>query len=168
VIGELLVGVALGPYALGWVGVPTAGMIAELHGEAFATEAFHAILDVLAELGVIVLLFLVGLETRLSDILTVGVRAGVVAVAGVVVPFVLGYLFVAAVLGDPTIEAIFIGTAMVATSVGITARVLADLGQIRSDEARIILGAAVIDDVLGMIVLAVVSALGEGDRVSFG
>src|SRR4051794_16623790 len=89
VIGELLVGVILGPYALGWIGVPTAGMIAELHGEQIAAEAMHSIMEVLAELGVIVLLFLVGLETRLSDILTVGVRAGLVAVAGVVVPFIL-------------------------------------------------------------------------------
>lgn len=168
VIGELLVGVILGPYALGWIGVPTAGMIAELHGEEIATEAMHSIMEVLAELGVIVLLFLVGLETKLSDILTVGVRAGLVAVAGVIVPFILGYAFVAVVLGEPTIEAIFIGTAMVATSVGITARVLADLGHIRSDEARIILGAAVIDDILGMIVLAVVTALGQGGSVSVG
>jgi Kef-type K+ transport system membrane component KefB len=167
VIGELLVGVILGPYALGWIGVPTAGMIEAFHGAADATEALHAIFEVLAELGVIVLLFMVGLETRLSDILSVGIRAGLVAVAGVIVPFILGYAFVALVLGEPTIEAIFIGTAMVATSVGITARVLADLGHIRSDEARIILGAAVIDDVLGMIVLAVVSALGESGTVSF-
>ena len=106
-------------------------MIEAFHSEEIATEALHAIFEVLAELGVIVLLFLVGLETRLSDILTVGVRAGLVAVAGVVVPFLLGYAFVALVLGEPTIEAIFIGTAMVATSVGITARVLADLGHIR-------------------------------------
>src|SRR5829696_267892 len=168
VIGELLVGVILGPYALGWIGVPTAGMIAELHGEQIATEALHSIMEVLAELGVIVLLFLVGLETKLSDILMVGVRAGLVAVAGVIVPFILGYAFVALILGEPTIEAIFIGTAMVATSVGITARVLADLGHILTDEARIILGAAVIDDILGMIVLAVVSALGQGDAISFG
>jgi Kef-type K+ transport system membrane component KefB len=167
VIGELLVGVIVGPYALGWVGVPTAGMIEAFHGAADATEALHAIFEVLAELGVIVLLFMVGLETRLSDILSVGIRAGLVAVAGVIVPFILGYAFVALVLGEPTIEAIFIGTAMVATSVGITARVLADLGHIRSDEARIILGAAVIDDILGMIVLAVVSALGQGGTVSF-
>ena len=139
VIGELLVGVVLGPYALGWIGVPTGEMIEAFHGEAIATEAMHSIFEVIAELGVIVLLFLVGLETRLSDILTVGVRAGLVAIAGVVVPFLLGYAFVAIVLGEPTIEAIFIGTAMVATSVGITARVLADLGHIRSDEARIIL-----------------------------
>jgi Kef-type K+ transport system membrane component KefB len=165
VIGELLVGVALGPFALGWVGVPTAEMIEAFHGEATASEVMLSIFEVLSELGVIVLLFVVGLETRLSDILRVGGRAGVVAVAGVVLPFLLGYLFVAAI-GRPTLEAIFIGTAMVATSVGITARVLADLGHIQSAEARIILGAAVIDDILGMIALAIVSALGQGGRLS--
>ncbi len=168
VIGELLVGVALGPYALGWIGVPTAGMIELFHGEAVAIEALAAVLEVIAELGVIILLFVVGLETRLSDIMTVGRRAGAVAIAGVVLPFVLGYGFVSVVLGEPTIEAIFIGTALVATSVGITARVLGDLGHIRSDEARIILGAAVIDDIVGMIILAIVSALGEGGTVSLG
>ena len=167
VIGELLVGVVLGPSALGWIGVPTGAMIEAFHGQAAAEEALHAIYEVLAELGVIILLFLVGLETQLSDILRVGVRAGVVAVAGVVVPFVLGYAFVA-MLGHPTIEAIFIGTAMVATSVGITARVLADLGHLQDDEARIILGAAVIDDILGMIVLAIVAALGSGGRLEVG
>jgi Kef-type K+ transport system membrane component KefB len=166
VIGELLVGMLLGPFALGWVGVPTAAMIQSLHDEGLAVEVLHSAFEVLAELGAVVLLFLVGLETRLSDILNVGVRAGLVAVAGVIVPFVLGYFLVVS-LGHPTIEAVFIGTAMVATSVGITARVLADLGHIRSTEARIILGAAVIDDILGMIVLAVVSALGEGDRLSW-
>ncbi len=81
VIGELLVGVILGPFALGWIGVPTAGMIEAFHGPAAADEALAAIYEVLAELGVIILLFLVGLETRLSDILRVGIRAGVVAVA---------------------------------------------------------------------------------------
>jgi Kef-type K+ transport system membrane component KefB len=165
VIGELLVGVLLGPYALGWIGVPTAGMIQVFHDQATATEALHATYEVLAELGVIILLFLVGLETRLSELLRVGVRAGTVATAGVIVPFVLGYSFVA-ILGHPTIEAIFVGTALVATSVGITARVLADLGHLHSTEARIILGAAVIDDVLGMIVLAIVVALGSGGSLS--
>lgn len=168
VIGELLVGVALGPYALGWIGVPTAEMIGAFGDERTAKEALHATLEVVAELGVVILLFVVGLETRLSDILSVGHRAGLVAIAGVLVPFLLGYAFVALVLGEPTIEAIFIGTALVATSIGITARVLGDLGQIRADEARIILGAAVIDDVLGMIILAVASALGQSGTVSVG
>jgi Kef-type K+ transport system membrane component KefB len=165
VIGELLAGVLLGPYALGWIGVPTAAMVESLHDQALATEALALIYEVLAELGVIVLLFLVGLETRLSDILRVGGRAGIVAVAGVVVPFILGFGYVS-MLGHPTIEALFVATALVATSVGITARVLADLGQIQSDEARIILGAAVIDDILAMIVLAVVSAIGQTGTVS--
>jgi Kef-type K+ transport system membrane component KefB len=165
VIGELLAGMILGPYALGWIGVPTAGMIEAFHGPVVANEAFHLVFEILAELGVVILLFMVGLETKLSDILRVGRRAGVVAIAGVVLPFALGYGFVAA-LGNPTIEAIFIGTAMVATSVGITARVLADLGHIQAIEARIILGAAVIDDILGMVILAVVSALGSGSQLS--
>lgn len=165
VIGELLAGMILGPYALGWIGVPTAGMIESFQGSAAANEALHLVFEILAELGVVILLFMVGLETKLSDILRVGRRAGIVAIAGVVLPFVLGYAFIAA-LGKPTIEAIFIGTALVATSVGITARVLADLGHIRAVEARIILGAAVIDDILGMVILAVVSALGSGSQLS--
>ena len=167
VIGELLVGIAIGPFALGWVGVPTADMVEAFHGPEAAAEAMHLTFEVIAELGVVVLLFMVGLETRLSDILRVGGRAGVVAVAGVVVPFLLGYLFIAW-LGHSSIEAVFIGTAMVATSVGITARVLADLGHLQSTEARIILGAAVIDDVLGMIILAIVAAIGGGDSLSLG
>ena len=165
VIGELLAGVVLGPYALGWIGTPSAEMVHALHDPAIAAETLSLIYDVLAELGVVILLFLVGLETRLSDILRVGTRAGVVAVGGVILPFILGFAYIT-FLGQPTVEALFVATAMVATSVGITARVLADLGQIQSDEARIILGAAVIDDILAMIVLAVVSAIGQTGTVS--
>lgn len=167
VIGELLAGVALGPYALGLIGVPTAAMVEAFHSKETAGEVLNSTYEVIAELGVIVLLFRVGLETRLSDILRVGIRAGVVAVAGVLLPFILGYALVA-MTGRPTIQAIFIGTAMVATSVGITARVLADLGQLQTREARIILGAAVIDDVLAMIILAVIAALGSGGGLSIG
>jgi Kef-type K+ transport system membrane component KefB len=163
VIGELLAGMVIGPYALGWVGIPPQSMVDTFQGEA--AEAMEAIYEIVAELGVIVLLFLVGLETRLSDILRVGARAGVVAVLGVIVPFGLGAGFILA-LGQPPIEALFVGTAMVATSVGITARVLADLGQLHGREARIILGAAVIDDILGMIVLAIMGGLGSGTGIS--
>lgn len=165
VIGEILVGVLIGPYALGWIGVPSEPMIEKFHSVEAAREVLDTVYDTLAELGVLILLFMVGLETRLSDILRVGTRALIVACAGVVVPFMLGFFFVAT-LGRPSIEAVFMGTAMVATSVGITARVLADLGHIQEDEARIILGAAVIDDILGMIVLAAVSALGNGETPS--
>lgn len=167
VIGEILAGIALGPHALGWIGLPNEAIRSAFHSVEAAASVLETVYDVLAELGVIVLLFAVGLETRLSSILRVGGRAGFVAVAGVIAPFVLGFGFIT-LLGSPTVEALFVATAMVATSVGITARVLADLGQVQTDEARIILGAAVIDDVLGMIVLAVVSAIGQTGTVSVG
>jgi Kef-type K+ transport system membrane component KefB len=139
VIGELLAGVLLGPHVLGAIG--------ELE------EAHH----VFQELGAVILLFLVGLDTPLSDLRAVGGRSLAVGVSGVVVPFALG-VGLMLLLGRSGTQSVFIGTALVATSVGITARVLADLGQIRSPQARIILGAAVVDDILGLLVLAVVAA----------
>ena len=165
VIGELLAGVVIGPYALGWIGVPSPDLVEAVGDAHRATEMLSVAHDVLAELGVVVLLFAVGLETRLGEILRVGVRATIVAVAGVIVPFVLGFGLIS-MRGDSTLEAMFIATAMVATSVGITARVLADLDQLQTDEARIILAAAVIDDILGMVVLAVVSGIGQSGTVS--
>lgn len=142
VAGEILAGVLIGPSVLGLI-------------------APSELTDALAELGVIFLLFLVGLETKPADIFRVGGRALLVAVLGVVLPFIAGYLLLWA-WGKPQIEAIFVGAAMVATSVGITARVLGQMGLINSVTARIILGAAVIDDILGLIILAVVSSLAKG------
>jgi Kef-type K+ transport system membrane component KefB len=165
VIGELLVGVLIGPYALGWIGVPGGALVGLFHDRAAAQEALSLVLHVLAELGAIFLLFFVGLETRLSDLLRVGLRAGAVAVAGVVLPFLAGAGLMLA-LGHPGLEAAFVGTALVATSVGITARVLSDLGYLDSVEARIILGAAVVDDILGMIALAIVSGVGATGQVA--
>ena len=168
VIGELLAGAIIGPYALGWIGVPDQVLIEAFHGDvATATEAMALVTRVIGELSVVVLLFFVGLETRLSDILSVGGRASSVAVAGVILPFVLGYGLFAFVLGRPQVESVFLGAAMVATSVGITARVLRDLGVIASRASRIILGAAVIDDILGMIILAVVVGIAATGTVSF-
>jgi Kef-type K+ transport system membrane component KefB len=139
VIGELLAGVILGPHVIGAVG--------ELE------ETLH----VFQELGAVILLFVVGLDTPLSDLKAVGGRSLAVGISGVAVPFALGAGLML-LLGRSGTQSVFIGTAMVATSVGITARVLADLGEIRSPQARIILGAAVIDDILGLLVLAVVAA----------
>ena len=147
VIGELLIGVALGPHALGLIG----------HSETH---------EVFQELGAIILLFAVGLDTPLSELRVVGGRALAVGAAGIVIPFAAGASLLA-VRGGETGDALFLGTAMVATSVGVTARVLADLGRIRHPASRVILGAAVVDDVLGLIVLAVVAGVATGG-VSLG
>jgi Kef-type K+ transport system membrane component KefB len=165
VIGELLVGIIIGPHALGWVGLPPQDLALASHGDV--SEAIEAVYEVIAELGAVVLLFMVGLETPLRDMLRVGVRAGVVATLGVIVPFGLG-LSLMFWLGQSWIPALFVGTAMVATSVGITARVLADIDRLQTREARVILGAAVIDDILGMLVLAVVVGLGSGGGLGPG
>jgi Kef-type K+ transport system membrane component KefB len=145
--GEILAGVVIGPGLLGWV------------APSELTEA-------LSEIGVIFLLFLVGLETKPADIFRVGWRALLVAILGVIVPFIFGYLIML-VWGETQIEAIFVGAAMVATSVGVTARVLGQMGLLGLEVSRIILGAAVIDDILGLLILAVVSSLAREGGVSY-
>lgn len=150
VIGELIAGIIVGPGLLGWVAPSTT-------------------LSTVATMGVIVLMFVVGLETRPSDLFKVGGRAFVVGSVGIVLPLACGFFFGMQLgLGRP--ESLFVGAALVATSVGITARVLADRGFLSTTEARIILGAAVIDDVLGMLVLSVVVGTTRGavDTVHLG
>lgn len=145
VLGELLAGVVLGNLDL-------------LGFRAVEAIPADPAVDVLASLGVIVLLFEVGLESTVAEMLRVGLSSLLVAVIGVAVPFVLGWGVGALLLPEasPYVHA-FLGATLSATSVGITARVLQDLDRSRSAEARVILGAAVIDDVLGLVVLAVVS-----------
>lgn len=142
VVGEILAGIIIGPSLLNLVSP------SEMTG-------------VLAEIGVIFLLFNVGLEVKPAAIFRVGKMATVVAVLGVIMPFVGGWL-VMRLWGGTDIESLFIGTAMVATSVGITARVLSAMGLLDAPTSRIILGAAVIDDILGLLVLGVVSSLAAG------
>lgn len=144
VVGEIIAGIVIGPSVLSIV-QPT------------------EVLDALAEIGVIFLLFTVGLETRPSDIFKVGRTATVVAILGVVVPFIAGWGLLSLWPGYSWIEATFLGAAMVATSVGITARVLSGMGLITAEASRVILAAAVIDDVIGLLVLAVVSSLAAGE-----
>lgn len=142
IVGEIAAGILLGPAVLGWV-KPSDTMAA------------------LSELGVMFLLFRVGLEVKPSELLAVGRNALQVAVIGVVTPFVVGWAALLA-LGYPFNEALFVGAALVATSVGITAQVLAAKGYLQHVASRTILAAAVIDDVLGLIVLAVVSSMAQG------
>lgn len=153
VVGEIAAGCAIGPSALGWVALPDI--------------ATGTPLDVLAEIGVILLLFSVGLETRLDDLKRVGTSAFLVGVLGVLVPFALGAIW-AHGSGFDWIRSMFVAAAFVATSAGITARVLQELGVLQRQEARIILGAAVIDDILAMLLLGVVSSLQGGGSVDIG
>ena len=155
VLGELLLGVVLGNLGL-------------LGFHYFDTVARDPIIMFMAELGVIILLLQIGLETRLGDLVSVGARASAVGTVGIVIPFVLG-AFVAGPLVLPGMEFnayLFLGATLAATSVGITGRVFRDLGKLKMPEAQVVLGAAVIDDVLGLVILAVVSSLVEAGTVS--
>ena len=148
VVGEIAAGCVVGPSALGWI-TP------------------NEPLEVLAEIGVVLLLFSVGLETRLDDLKKVGRSALLVGVLGVAVPFALGSAWAHAA-GFDWSKSLFIAAAFVATSAGITARVLQELGALARVESRVILGAAVIDDILAMLLLGVVVALQAGGEIHVG
>lgn len=156
VLGELIAGVLIGPSVLGFL--PTAGPISE-------------VVHLLAEVGVAVLLFEIGLETDLKEMFRVGGSAATVAVVGVLAPFAAGFGFWMLVQPDigahaagisDAMVAVFVGATLTATSVGITARVLTDLNRMHTREARVVIGAAVVDDVLGLVILAIVSGLAAG------
>ena len=157
VLGELIIGVLLGNLVLVGLNI----------FEPIKQDQFIAFL---AELGVVILLFQIGLESNIEKMKQVGWRAFLVACVGVVVPFILGtYLVGPWLLPGLDFNAyLFIGAALTATSVGITARVFQDLGKLQTKEAQIVLGAAVIDDILGLIILAVVSAMATGGNVGLG
>ncbi|HKW94045.1 MAG TPA: cation:proton antiporter [Methylomirabilota bacterium] len=148
VLGELLAGVVIGPGVL--------GLVPE-------SEVIHA----LAELGVLILLFEVGLESDFDELVKAGLQATLVAVVGVVVPFAAGFVLMRW-FGHPPLLAVFVGATLTATSVGITARVLADLGRLKDAAANVVLGAAVVDDILGLIILAVVTGVAQSGAVSPG
>ena len=147
VLGELLAGVIVGSSVLGLV------------------DSSNEVLHVMGELGVLILLFSIGLETDLKSLLKVGTASAAVAVSGVVLPFALGYA-AALAMGLTNIAAIVVGATLTATSVGITARVLSDLGRLQSPEGQVILGAAILDDVIGLVILSVVAGMTGGEGVS--
>ncbi len=147
VLGELIAGVLLGSSVFGIV------------------DPLDGVLHTFAELGVVILLFEIGLETDLTQLLRAGIDSIAVAIAGVVLPFAAGY-FVCRFMGLSNTVAIFSGAALTATSVGITARVLNDLGRLKELESQIIIGAAVIDDILGLVILTIVGGMAKGDAIT--
>ncbi|BAU15320.1 Na/H+ antiporter [Leptolyngbya sp. NIES-3755] len=180
VLGELIGGVIVGVSVLHLLVFPNSesmsasspmlnllAAIANLSPDAL-TSVFQIQSEVianLAELGVIILLFEIGLESDLKELMQVGSQATLVAIVGVIVPFMLGTVGLITLFGISTIPAVFAGAALTATSIGITAKVLSELGQLQSKEGQIIVGAAVIDDILGIIVLAVVTGLAKTGEV---
>jgi Kef-type K+ transport system membrane component KefB len=149
IVGELIAGVILG------------GSVLRVLDPAEPSIAL------MAELGVLILLFEIGLHTDLRSLMKVGGTATVVALVGVVLPFGLGY-FVGIALGLDAIPAIVCGAALTATSIGISARTLADLGKLETPEGQIVLGAAVLDDIVGLVILSVVSSLVGGVALTLG
>jgi Kef-type K+ transport system membrane component KefB len=183
VLGELIGGVVIGISLLHLLVFPeggtdgsnslimtflqtTAGLTPEATPQVFAAQS--EVISVLAELGVIILLFEIGLESNLKDLMEVGIQAVVVATVGVAVPFAAGTAGLMTIFGISAVPAIFAGAALTATSIGITSKVLSELGRLNSKEGQIILGAAVIDDILGIIVLAVVASLAKDGAVDVG
>ncbi len=180
VLGELVGGVLVGASALHLVVFPDSGaagsdsiimtilqFINNLSPDA-VTSIFKSqseVVSVLAELGVIILLFEIGLESDLKELQKVGYQATIVACVGVAVPFAAGTAGLILLFHAPVIPAIFAGAALTATSIGITSKVLSEIGQLKSREGQIIVGAAVIDDILGIIVLAVVASLAKTGEV---
>src|SRR5262245_38359171 len=149
VLGELLAGVLAGGSVL--------GLVDPNNPADPRAEALH----LLAEIGVVILLFEIGLGTDLRKPLAVGGASAAVAVVGVALPFALGYA-ACHLLGRGGVEAVVAGAALTATSVGITARVLSDLGRLQEPESQVVLGAAVLDDILGLVILTVVDGLTRG------
>lgn len=147
VLGEMVGGIVIG--------------VSGLH----LIDSHDPVLHLLSELGVLLLLFLIGLETDVRRLLSVGRASGAVAIVGVVAPFAAGY-GVGIWLGYPTNVSVFLGAALTATSVGITARVLSDLGHLKTDESQVILGAAVVDDILGLVLLTVISSVAAGEKLT--
>ncbi len=147
VIGELFAGILLGPSLLGWIEP-------------------NEVIKLLAEIGIILLLFEVGLETDIRRLANTGKKSAVVAIGGFIVPFMLGFLAGYFVFSLPLLVSLFIGGTLTATSIGITIRVLTDLKRQQSLEGQIVLGAAVLDDVFGVVLLALLYEFSTGGGIS--
>ena len=182
ILGELLAGVLIGSSGLGLIVPPEAhgavnGAWLQLVGRLAAVPVDQVaglyadsqeILQAVATLGLFALLFLTGLESELDELVAVGGQAASVALAGVVLPFAAGTAGLIALFQVDLIPAVFAGASMTATSIGITASVFSELAMLRTREGQIVLGAAVLDDILGIVILAVVVSLAGGGELSIG
>ncbi len=183
VLGDLVAGMLLGGSILGFLifspeGIEANGILlrglelvtgasAEVVEQAYKFQ-MRDFLEASANIGLLTLLFTTGLESDLKELIRVGTQAATVAFTGVAVPFVLGTFVLIKFFGIATIPALFAGAALTATSIGITAKVLQDIGSLNSDEGQIILGAAILDDILGIVILAVVLSLVQTGEVEIG
>jgi Kef-type K+ transport system membrane component KefB len=182
ILGELLAGVLIGVSGLHFLLPPDTGvaindlllnLVSSLSGvtpqqvQDLYTESFPGLQQV-SLLGLYALLFLTGLESELDELMAVGLQATTVAVTGVVLPFALGTAGLIWLFHVPTILAVFAGAAMTATSIGITASVFGELGWLKRREGQIVIGAAVLDDILGIVILAVVVSLAGGEALAVG
>jgi len=182
ILGELVAGVLIGASGLHLIVPPevqaqlsagVTGLVGSLAGlspesvQEVYDETFPS-LQAVSQLGLFALLFLTGLESELDELVAVGVQATTVAVAGVVLPFALGTAGLVYLFHVPLIPAVFAGAAMTATSIGITASVFGELKWLKKREGQIVIGAAVLDDILGIVILAVVVAVVGGGAFSFG
>ena len=182
ILGELLAGVIIGASGLHWIVPPETqaavsagllqlvGSLADVPADVVArvyAESFPS-LQAVAGLGLFALLFLTGLESELDELVAVGAQATTVAVAGVALPFALGTAGLMALFQIDVIPAVFAGASMTATSIGITTSVFGELKMLRSREGQIVIGAAVLDDILGIVILAVVVSLAGGGSLEIG
>ncbi len=182
ILGELLAGVLIGVSGLHLVvppegGISTAPWLLNLTGQLGEVSAVqidqisnstYPFLQAVASIGLYSLLFLTGLESELDELIAVGIQASSVAFAGVILPFALGTAGLMALFHVDLVPAVFAGASMTATSIGITASVFGELGMLRSREGQIVIGAAVLDDIIGIVVLAVVVALASDGGLSMG
>jgi len=176
IVGELLAGVVIGASGFHLLIPPSAGTelneglvnvissLASIPPEAVPDVYFESFpsLQAVATLGLYALLFLTGLESELEELVAVGAQAFTVAMAGVILPFAFGTLGLMFIFHVDLIPAVFAGASMTATSIGITASVFGELGYLKTREGQIVIGAAVLDDILGIVILAVVVALAAG------
>jgi Kef-type K+ transport system membrane component KefB len=166
VVGELLAGVVLAPTLVGGLHILVPTLLDGFHIINVQLVTVNDAVWMFAQVGAVLLIFLVGLETRFANFRKSGFVATIVAIGGVIVPFILGYLLTIA-WGYPSREALLVGAALTATSIAITVKVLKDIDKSKTSESGILIGAAVIDDVLGLIVLAIVQGVAKSGELDF-